>query len=156
MIRPIFCLLILIATQGQAEVTKLSPAHRKILEDGTGFRELRTTTALPKEVVALCVDYNGRIAEPGGKWEATDLIYDNTLPQSRLIWAAHRDDYYVIHYEKGGRGHSLHVLIATYKPGDSKATLVWHGVAYKDIRNYTAFLTALKDNTLDDTRDYAH
>ncbi|MFA6356592.1 MAG: hypothetical protein WCY23_05730, partial [Candidatus Omnitrophota bacterium] len=68
-----------------AEVTKLSAEHRKALQDFSRFHEIRATKDLPPAVVALCADESGRLAEPGQKWEITDVITDVTLPRKRLI-----------------------------------------------------------------------
>jgi hypothetical protein len=89
--------------------TELRPEDRRILQDRAHFHEIHSTTNLPAQVVSLCADQNGKIAEPGKKWEATDYITDATLPRRRLIWAATDGDYYVVHYESGGYAHSYHV-----------------------------------------------
>jgi predicted mannosyl-3-phosphoglycerate phosphatase (HAD superfamily) len=138
-----------------ADVTKLSTEHRKALQDSSRFHEVRASTNLPPAVVALCADDKRKLAEPRQKWEATDTITDDTLPRKRLIWAATDGKHYVVHYERGGRGHSFHILVATYKSGDSKAKVVWRGVG-DQLKDYNTFLAALEKNKLDDRGDYAH
>jgi len=57
-----------------ADVTKLSAEaaeDRKALQDSSRFHEVHATTNLPPAVVTLCVDDNGRLAEPGQNWEPT-------------------------------------------------------------------------------------
>ncbi len=146
-----------VATQSVciADVTKLSADDRKTLEDSSRFHEVHATTTLPPAILALCADDNGRLAEPGQKWEATDVIRDPSLPRKRLIWAAVAGEYYVVHYERGGRGHSFHVLIATLAKGEQKPKLVWRGVGER-LKDYAAFLRALRTGKLDDSREYAH
>ncbi len=138
-----------------AEVTKLPKEHRKVLEDSSRFREVLATTNLPPAIVALCSDDSGRLAEPGQKWEATDAITDASLPRKRLIWAAVSGEYYVVHYERSGRGHSFHVLVATLAKGETKPKIVWRGVGGQ-LKDYAAFLGALRSGKLDDSLDYAH
>ena len=138
-----------------ADVTKLAAEHRKVLEDSSRFREVPATTNLPPAVVALCADEGGRLAEPGQKWEATDVITDSSLPRKRLVWATVAGDYYVVHYERGGRGHSFHILVATLAKGDPKPKIVWRGVGGR-LKNYSAFLEALRSGKLDDDLDYTH
>jgi hypothetical protein len=138
-----------------AEVTKLPPEHRKVLEDFSRFHQVHAATNVPPAIVALCADDNGRLAEPGQKWEATDVISDPSLPRRRLIWAAVAGEYYVVHYERGGRGHSFHVLIATLAKGEQKPKVVWRGVG-DHLKDYAAFLSALRSGKLDDKLDYAH
>ena len=111
-----------------ADVTKLSAENRRALQDSARFHEVRATANLPSAVVTLCADDNGKLAEPGQEWEATDVIIDSKLPRKRLIWAATDGEYFVIHYERGGIDHSFHILIARLKPGDTTPKIVWRCV----------------------------
>ena len=147
--------LVALLVPRSADVTKLPADQRKVLQNSARFHEVHTTTNLPPAVVALCSDDNGRLAEPGQKWEATDLITDSTLPCKRLIWAASGGGYCVVHYERCGRGHSFHVLVAICKQGDSKAKVVWRAVGHQ-LEDYSAFLVALEKNQLDNRLEYAH
>lgn len=151
----IICLLTSAATQyvSYADITKLLPDDRKSLQDTSRYHEFYTTNNLPSQITSLIADGHGRIAQPGQKWEVTDVIMDRTLPRKRLIWAAVNDDLYVVHYEGGGIGHSYHVLIAKCKQGDKEAKIVWHGVG-GPIKDYADFLRALKRNKLDDRHPY--
>jgi hypothetical protein len=136
-----------------ADITKLLPADRAILQEASRFKGIYTTKDIPSEITSLFADGNGRIAQPGQKWEATDVIMDMRLPRKRLIWAAVNGNLFVVHYEGGGIGHSYHVLIAKYNHGDRKAEVVWHGVG-EPLKDYADFLRALKRNKLDDRYSY--
>ena len=138
-----------------ADITKLPAEQRKALQDSSRFHEVRSTTNLPLAVVTLCVDDNGRLAEPGQAWEATDVIIDSKLPRKRLIWAATDGEYFVIHYERGGIDHSFHILIAKVKQGDTNPRVVWRGGG-GPLKDYKAFLAALDSNKLDDSLGYGH
>jgi len=46
------------------------------------------------------------IADPGEKFEVTDVITDPDLPTRRLIFAGVAQDRAFIHYEEGGIAHS--------------------------------------------------
>lgn len=157
--KPIGLYLLLALAMGTfcyADVTKLSPEHRKALQESSHFHEVRATANLPLAVIALCADESGRLAEPGQKWEATDVITDTTLPRKRLIWAAIAGEYYVVHYERGGYAHSFHVLVAMLTKGDAKPKVVWRGVGDDQLKDYSAFLDALRSDKLDDRLDYAY
>lgn len=145
------CFLIAVAIQSFcfADVTKLPAEPRKALQDISRFHKILAVTNLPPAIVALCADASGRLAEPGHKWEATDVIVSASLPRKRLIWAEVSDEYYVVHYESGGRGHSFHVLVATLPKGELKPKVVWHGVG-DWLKDYADFLNALKIGKLDD------
>ena len=138
-----------------ADVTKLRPEDRKVLEDASRLREVHATTNLPPQVLSFCADGNGRIAEPGQKWQVTDVILHDTLPRKRLIWGAVGGGLYVVHYESGGMAHGYHVLVARFKQDDKKAEVVWHAVG-KQLKDYSALLDAIKRNTLRDELDYAY
>jgi hypothetical protein len=156
MIRLAFCLLTAIAIQSEcvAEITKLAAKDHRVLENSSQFQAVRFTTNLPPAVIALCADENGRLAEPGQKWEMTDYITDSSLPRKRLTWAVTNDECFVVHYERGGYAHSFHVLIATLKPGETKPNVVWRGVG-SSLKDFRAFLDALKSkDALDDRSDY--
>jgi hypothetical protein len=151
------CLLFTAAIQGLcfADVTKLPAEDRKVLLDISLFNEVHSTKDLPPAVVALCVDDKGRLADPGQNWNATDATTDPTLPWKRLIWAALGGDYYVVHYERGGIDHSFHILVAKMTKSNAKSRILWHAVGHQ-LKDYGAFLDALRSGKLDDRVDYPH
>jgi hypothetical protein len=152
------CLLFAVAIQSLCcgDVTKLAAEDRKALLDASRFHELRSTTDLPSAVLALCDGGgDGKLAEPGQKWNATDAIIDPTLPGKRLIWAAVGDDYYVVHYERGGIAHTFHILVAKLTKGDSKPKVVWRAIG-GPFKDYGGFLNGLRNGKLDDRLDYPH
>jgi hypothetical protein len=103
----------------------------------------------------LRCDWKGKLADPGQNWNRTDAITDPTLPWKRLIWAAIDGDYYVVHYERGGIDHSFHILVAKFAKNDAKPKVVWHAVG-RQLKDYAAFLDALRNGKLDDRLDYGH
>jgi len=113
MTRFIHCLLAFMAVQiiCHADVIKLSADDQKALSDVSRFHQIHTATSLPAAVFSLCADSSGKFAEPGQKWQVTDVITDDNLPWNRLIWAFTDGNYYVVHYERGGIAHSFHVLV---------------------------------------------
>jgi hypothetical protein len=160
MTRLIICLLASMAFQTlcHADVAKLSAETQKVLRDVSRFHEVHSATNLPPAIFALCADYKGRLAEPGQRWEPTDAITDITLPTKRLIWAVTDGDYYVVHYERGGIGHSFHFLVARLKAAESKPSFIWRGIlgGFYPLKDYSAFLVALRSGKLDDSSAYAH
>ena len=119
------------------------------------FHEVHSTKDLPPAVIALCGGDKGRLADPGQNWNATDAVTDPTLPWKRLIFAAVGSDYYVVHYERGGIDHSFHILVAKVTKNDAKPTMVWRAVGHQ-LKDYAAFLEALRTGKLDDRLDYPH
>lgn len=132
-----------------ADVTKLSAANAKVLQDSSAFHEIYSASDLPPPIVALCAGDKNNLAEPGGKWNATDVITDPTLPAKRLIWAAIGGDYYVVHYERGGIAHTYHVLVAKLVKGETKSKIIWQAVG-GPFKDYAGFLQALRSGKLND------
>jgi hypothetical protein len=152
------CLLLAAAIQSlcSADVTKLPAEDRKALLNASRFHEVHATTNLPPAILALCDGGgDGKLAEPGQKWNATDVITDPTLPGKRLIWAAIGDSYYVVHYERGGIDHSFHILVAKLTKDDAKPKVVWRAVG-GPFKDYAAFVDALRSGKLDDRLDHAN
>src|SRR6266576_1111853 len=139
-----------------ADVTKLPAEDREALLDASRFHEVHATTNLPPGILALCDGGgDGKLAEPGQNWNATDAITDPTLPGKRLIWAAVGGDYCVVHYERGGIDHSFHMLIAKLTKNDAEPKLVWRAVG-GPFKDYAAFLDALRNGKLHDRLDNPH
>ena len=134
----------------------LSAEDRKALLDASRFHEVHSTRELPSAILALCDGGgDGKLAEPGQKWNATDSIIDPTLPGKRLIWAAIGGEYYVVHYERGGIAHTYHILVAKLARNDTKPKVVWRAVG-GPFKDYGAFLDALRSGKLDDRLDYPY
>jgi len=139
-----------------ADVTKLPVEDRKVFLDASRFHVVHSTSDLPSVILTLCDGGgDGKLAEPGQNWNATDVITDPTLPGKRLIWATIGGEYYVVHYERGGIAHSFHILVAKVTKNDSKPTMVWRAVGHQ-LKDYQAFLEALRTGKLDDRLDYPH
>ena len=160
MIMKHFRLYVLLAVTMQslcyADVTKLPLEDRKALLDTARFQEVHATSDLPSAILALCDGGgDGKLAEPGQKWNATDALTDTTLPGKRFIWATVGGEYYVVHYERGGIAHTFHILVAKLTKDDAKPKVLWRAVG-GPFKNYPAFLEALRSGKLDDRLDYPH
>jgi hypothetical protein len=138
-----------------ADVIKLPAQDRRALQDASRFHEIHSTRDLPPPIVALCAGDKNNLAEPGGKWNPTDVVVDTTLPSKRLIWAAVGGDFYVVHYERSGIAHTFHILVANLAKNDVKPKVVWSAVG-GPFKDYTAFLDGLRSGKLDDQLDYPH
>jgi hypothetical protein len=66
------------------------------------------------------------IADPGERFEATDVITDPDLPRRRLIFAGVAQDRAFIHYEEGGIAHSYIVELFRLESPDLAVGL-WSG-----------------------------
>ena len=88
------------------------------------------------------------MADNGGNWERYDVVYDDTLPFRRLIWAVEVQQHYVLHFEQGGMAYSTHFLVIS--PADSKGrrTLEWAAISFKQARDLEGFLDSAKAGKL--------
>lgn len=126
-----------------ASAARLDPSSevsRSIL-DGK-LTEILDVAKLPEAVRDGAFQIDGQrpmdwsLANPGAEWQATDVIVTPRLPTRRLIFAACDAQFCIVHYEKGGIAHSMH-LLAFQRSGDAFKT-VWHAVGFGYIRNFAA------------------
>jgi hypothetical protein len=93
------------------------------------YRTIRNVEALPKPVLGAFTEKNGSrltMANPGEAFEATDFIFDASLPRMRLIFGGVSNDRVFVHYEQGGRGHMF--VVALFKlVSESETQPFWLG-----------------------------
>jgi hypothetical protein len=90
---------------------------------------LRRVTELPRGIQKLyTIKGESRVAmaDPGERFQATDVVEDSTLPWRRLIFAGVAQDRAFVHYEHGGIGRFLVVEFFDLKSPEV-AIGVWHG-----------------------------
>ena len=66
------------------------------------------------------------LANPEEDYQATDFIEDPKLPFRRLVLAMKCEQFWFIHYEKGGRSHSYLLALFQDKPS-GELSIVWGG-----------------------------
>jgi hypothetical protein len=108
---------------------QLSAAEKEHLLDGQ-FKAISTTEGIPANVKRVFSELTREpsfaLANPGQKYQVTDVVVDRNLPFRRLVFAGVKDDKWFVHYERGGRGHGYYVLLFKVDPqGD--AHFVWGG-----------------------------
>src|SRR5262249_52134809 len=80
--------------------------------------------------VVLTKQARFEMAEPGEKFQVTDVIVDRGLPSRRLALGGFSRDRCFIHYERGGIAHSyLMVLFGVSLEG--KAGFLWGGTGFR-------------------------
>src|SRR5262249_31772770 len=87
--------------------TRLSSAEKRHILDGP-FVVIDKTQAMPAEVkqafASMTAAHQFALANPGQRFQDTDVIDKKELPSRRLVFAGVRGGTWFIHYEKGGRG----------------------------------------------------
>lgn len=104
------------SAERQAFLTGDYKIVRKVADLAAGIRKLYT--AMGGSRLA--------IADPGEKFEATDVITDPNLPRRRLIFGGVAQGRAFIHYEEGGIAHSYIVELFRLESPD-KAIGLWSG-----------------------------
>jgi hypothetical protein len=67
------------------------------------------------------------IAEPGTKFQVTDVIVNPRLPIRRLVAAECSIDHCLVYYERGGIVHTWHVALFHWTPAATR--FEWGGIA---------------------------
>jgi len=91
------------------------------------FRIVRDMKALPEPVVKEFTEKGGSrltIANPGERFEATDVIWDAGVPRRRLLFAGISGDKSFVLYEQGGIG-LFHILELFQLDATSTTPAMW-------------------------------
>jgi hypothetical protein len=63
------------------------------------------------------------IAEPGARYQATDVIVDPPLPHRRLVAAGCSQDHCLVYYERGGIAHVWQAALFHWTPAATRLEL---------------------------------
>lgn len=111
--------------------TALSSSARQQFLEGN-FRLIRNVEGLPLAVLRAFTEEGGSrllMANPGKEFLSTDVIYDSSLPQKRLIFAGVLEDKCFVYYEQGGIGHAD--ILAFFKLTSSESMEpLWRGYCW--------------------------
>jgi hypothetical protein len=90
------------------------------------FSEIKTVSALPGEVKAAMAELFKQktltVADPSQRFNSSDVV--NSQPTRRLIFSGCSKERCVVHYEKGGRGHTYHAMVLKLGEGQ-RAEFLW-------------------------------
>jgi hypothetical protein len=101
------------------------------LRSANGFQVRHTIADIPplvRAAFAKATHQEFSMAEPGDKWQSTDVIIEPRLPWRRLTAVAASAKFCLVFYERGGIGKSNNV--AVFRLSSRGAEPVWH--AYLD------------------------
>jgi hypothetical protein len=117
----------------------------KNFADPDQFKPVETVGALPADILKM----TGSLAEPGQPYQDTTVIANPPLPDGRLVWAAHRQEEYIIYYESGGYADGYKLLIANTASPAGPASMQWRGgIAHGRLKSFQAFLRTWKAGEL--------
>jgi len=99
---------------------------------------LTSTAQLPEKLrtafAMLTEEPEFALANPGEKYQSTDVMSRRKLPMRRMVIAGNCSGYWFIHYERGGIAHSYALVF--FQP-DSKREMafVWGGRGFYGASN---------------------
>jgi len=115
----------------------LSNAEKQHILDGQ-FSVLTSTEAMPPRLKEAFVMITGlrqfEMANPGQKYQVTDVISEPGLPSRRLLFAGVSGDKWFVHYERGGYGRSYAVVVFGVEP-QGTVRFLWGGTGFYVARN---------------------
>lgn len=132
-----------------AAVTAVAPSQ--VTGQLSELRAIKRFTALPPAIAAGQFTVDGvsakgwQMAEPGGKFSATDIPVPGA-PSRRLIFAACDPQLCIIHYERGGIAHFYEILALSSTAQGWK--VVWNVRGSKPIASFDALRAELKNGAL--------
>jgi hypothetical protein len=94
--------------------------------------------AIPPVVKQAFVEITGErsfaLANPGQKYQVSDVVLEPELPSRRLAFAGVKDNEWFIHYERGGIGHEYDVIV--FKVDEHHGTkFLWGGTGFHGAKN---------------------
>jgi hypothetical protein len=116
------------AVQTASQPTSVPDALRAHLRDER-FSPLTTTGAFPpglrQGLQALFGGTTLDMAEPGARFQATDVMVTPRLPARRLVAAGCSADHCLVHYERGGFAHVYYIVL--FETSAATARFEWGG-----------------------------
>jgi hypothetical protein len=106
----------------------ISQVERRQFLDGD-FTIVKDVKALPRPVINAFTEKGGSrliMANPGERFEATDVIRDSSVPRERLIFAGVLNTKCFVHYEQGGYAHSYFIAFFNLFAADGMKP-IWRG-----------------------------
>lgn len=94
-----------------------------------------------------------RMAEPGGKFQSSDMVTDKNLPERQLEFAALSPMYLLIEHARGG--YALGYYYVLMRKAGLKYKVIWVGEGAR-CSSYRKFLKGLKSGAIDDRAGYAY
>ena len=136
----------------EAVVTKLSCTDKTNLLQTMDFSEIRRVQDIPTSVLSKFPENAKDLANPGERFQSTDVSGEESLPKRRLIWGVVTHDYCVIHYERGGFTRFYRLVL--FRRAGHDARFLWGVDLQFPLKNFAEWRELLKVDTLDDSQPF--
>lgn len=132
--------------------TTLSASEKQHVLDGE-FALITSTDELPQSIKNAFATITGNkpfaLADPGKKYQMTDVVTEPGLPHRRLIFAGSYKNRWFLHYERGGIGHDYAVMVLNSDPNNS-VHFVWGGVSFRPATSLNDLRSAIASGNFAD------
>jgi len=134
----------------------LSSAQKGHILDGD-FTIERNVESLPNSLKSafsgLAGEHDFKMANPGNKYQATDVVVEPGLPFRRLVFAGIATDKYLLHYEEGGIGHIYQIAVFGVD-SEGKVKFLWGGPGPRAANDLEQLRTMVAGGAFADDRAY--
>jgi hypothetical protein len=135
---------------------RLSKAEKEHILDGL-FTSVATTGSMPqnaKQAFRTITDEPSfALADPGQKYQDTDVITEQDLPSRRLVFAGVKGDEWFVHYERGGYVHSYLIVVFKLKAQD-QFQFLWGGAGFQGAKDVQELRKMIAAGQFSDDHDY--
>lgn len=129
-------ILSVVNARGANDVTSSNAVSQYFLE--AKFESFATMKSIPAFVVNslsnLVEKRELRFADPGQKFNSTDVVEGGNLLWRRLIFAGKSGQKWFVCYEKGG--YAFHYCVVLIETSDKVASPIWGGVFFDKVRDH--------------------
>jgi hypothetical protein len=94
------------------------------------------------------------LANPGQKYQETDVVSEPGLPFRRLLFAGTKDDEWFVHYERGGRGHGYDIIVFRVD-AQHAVQFLWGGAGFHCAKNLDGLRKMVAAGQFSDDRAYS-
>jgi hypothetical protein len=134
----------------------LSAQEKQHVLDGS-CSVIASTKAMPQSLrngfAKVTREQKFELADPGDKFQETDVIVTRGLPWRRLVFAGSCGERWFIHYEHGGFAHSNAVLIFAVD-GQGAMQFVWGGAGFYRAKDVDDLRQGIASGKFADDREY--
>lgn len=120
-----------LSTTPQVSPAALSKTEEEHILDGV-LRPLASTEEMPQALkdafTAATRQKAFALANPGQKYQDTDVVEEPGLPLRRMVFAGASENKWFIYYESGGIGHSYAVVVFG-RQRDGRVRFLWGGMS---------------------------
>ncbi|HLJ88365.1 MAG TPA: hypothetical protein VKZ53_16210 [Candidatus Angelobacter sp.] len=136
--------------------TVLSTTEKEHVLDGQ-FTIVTSTQALPEPIqqafAVITREPRFLLADPGQRYQVTDVILDPGLPFRRLVFAGVSGGKWFLHYEQGGIGHSYKVVVLSLQ-SEGQVEFLWGGLGFDQAKNLEDLRRLIAGNQFSDDTAY--